>query len=41
MIVAREPMAPASLRRKRIAVPGMLTTAVLALGLGTLASRRR
>jgi 1,4-dihydroxy-6-naphthoate synthase len=33
MIVAREPMAPASLRGKRIAVPGMLTTAVLALGL--------
>lgn len=33
MIVAREPMAPDSLRGKRIAVPGKLTTAVLALGL--------
>ena len=33
MIVAREPMAPDALRGKRIAVPGKLTTAVLALGL--------
>jgi 1,4-dihydroxy-6-naphthoate synthase len=33
MIVAREPMAPESLRGKQIAVPGTLTTAVLALGL--------
>src|SRR5512136_2713507 len=33
MIVAREPMAPEALRQKRIAVPGTLTTAVLALGL--------
>lgn len=33
MIVAREPMTPESLRGKRIAVPGKLTTAVLALGL--------
>ncbi len=33
MIVAREPVAPESLRGKRIAVPGKLTTAVLALGL--------
>jgi 1,4-dihydroxy-6-naphthoate synthase len=33
MIVAREPMPPESLRAKRIAVPGTLTTAVLALGL--------
>jgi 1,4-dihydroxy-6-naphthoate synthase len=33
MIVAREPMAPASLCGKRIAVPGKLTTAVLVLGL--------
>ncbi len=33
MIVAREPMSPETLRGKRIAVPGKLTTAVLALGL--------
>ena len=33
MIVAREPMAPDALRGKQIAVPGKLTTAVLALGL--------
>jgi 1,4-dihydroxy-6-naphthoate synthase len=33
MIVARQPMPPESLRSKRIAVPGKLTTAVLALGL--------
>ena len=33
MVVAREPMPPESLRDKRIAVPGKLTTAVLALGL--------
>lgn len=33
MIVAREPMTPETLRDKRIAVPGKLTTAVLALGL--------
>ena len=33
MIVARRPMAPDALRGQRIAVPGKLTTAVLALGL--------
>ena len=33
MIVAREPMPPESLPGKRVAVPGKLTTAVLALGL--------
>jgi 1,4-dihydroxy-6-naphthoate synthase len=33
MILARSPMAPDSLHGKRIAVPGRLTTAVLALGL--------
>jgi len=33
MIVARQPMPPDSLGGKRIAVPGKLTTAVLALGL--------
>jgi 1,4-dihydroxy-6-naphthoate synthase len=33
MLVAREPMSPEGLRAKRIAVPGKLTTAVLALGL--------
>jgi 1,4-dihydroxy-6-naphthoate synthase len=33
MIVAREPMTPEGLRGKRLAVPGKLTTAVLALGL--------
>jgi 1,4-dihydroxy-6-naphthoate synthase len=33
MIVARQPMAPDALRDKRIAVPGKLTTAVLALSL--------
>ncbi len=33
MIVAREPMAPEALAGKQVAVPGRLTTAVLALGL--------
>lgn len=33
MVVAREPFTPGSLDGKRIAVPGKLTTAVLALGL--------
>jgi 1,4-dihydroxy-6-naphthoate synthase len=33
MIVAREPMTPEELHGKRLAVPGKLTTAVLALGL--------
>jgi 1,4-dihydroxy-6-naphthoate synthase len=33
IVVAREPMSPKSLRGRRIAVPGKLTTAVLALGL--------
>jgi 1,4-dihydroxy-6-naphthoate synthase len=33
MIVAREPLSPGALRGKRIAVPGRLTTAVLAMDL--------
>ena len=41
MVVAREPFGPEALRGKRIAVPGPLTTAVLALRLGSPASMRR
>jgi 1,4-dihydroxy-6-naphthoate synthase len=33
MLVARQPLSPEALRNKRIAVPGRLTSAVLALGL--------